>query len=112
DLAPQRSGGLTALRGRLSFIDLVQSLGLMAVILLGSLVMTTLSPVFATVRNIENVLQSATIIAVVAIGQTFVILVSGIDLSVASVLVLSSVLAVGLVQFQGFAPEVAIVAAL
>ena len=50
-------------------------------------------------RNIENVLQSATIIAVVAIGQTFVILVAGIDLSVASVLVLSSVLSVGPRQF-------------
>ncbi|WP_244490128.1 ABC transporter permease [Rhizobium sp. Root483D2] len=112
DLVPRRSGGLSALRGRLSLIDLVQSLGLMAVILLGSLVMTTLSPVFATMRNIENVLQSATIIAVVAIGQTFVILVSGIDLSVASVLVLSSVLSVGLVQFQGFPPEIAIIAAL
>jgi ribose transport system permease protein len=112
DLVPRRSSGPSTLRGRLSFIDLMQSLGLMAVILLGSLVMTTLSPVFATVRNIENVLQSATIIAVVAIGQTFVILVSGIDLSVASVLVFSSVLSVGLVQFQGFSPEVAIVVAL
>ena len=49
-------------------------------------------------------LQSATIIAVVAIGQTFVILVAGIDLSVASVLVLSSVLAVGLVEFNGCSP--------
>ncbi|HTO30238.1 MAG TPA: ABC transporter permease [Pararhizobium sp.] len=112
DLVPRRSGGLSSLRGKLSFIDLMQSLGLMAVILLGSAVMSTLSPVFATIRNIENVLQSATIIAVVAIGQTFVILVSGIDLSVASVLVLSSVLAVGLVQFQGFSPEIAILAAL
>ncbi len=109
---PRQSGGLSAWRNRISFIDLVQSLGLMAVILLGSVVMSVLSPVFATVRNIENVLQSATIIAVVAIGQTFVILVSGIDLSVASVLVLSSVLAVGLVQFNGFSPEIAIVVAL
>ncbi|WP_244490777.1 ABC transporter permease [Aureimonas frigidaquae] len=105
----QRIGGWL---GRISVIDLVQSLGLMAVILLGSAVMSVLSPVFATTRNIENVLQSATIIAVVAIGQTFVILVAGIDLSVASVVVLSSVLAVGLVQFQGLPPEIALVLAL
>ncbi|MBD0415224.1 ABC transporter permease [Oryzicola mucosus] len=111
DRVPQ-SSGLSALRGRISFIDLMQSLGLMVIILLGSLIMTAMSPVFATVRNIENVLQSATIIAVVAIGQTFVILVAGIDLSVASVLVLSSVLAVGLVQFQGLSPEIAIILAL
>jgi ribose transport system permease protein len=74
---------LSALRGKISFIDLMQSVGLLAVILLGCIVMSVMSPVFATVRNIENVLQSATIIAVVAIGQTFVILVAGIDLSVA-----------------------------
>ena len=90
----------------------MQSVGLLAVILLGCVIMSFMSPVFATVRNIENVLQSATIIAVVAIGQTFVILVAGIDLSVASVLVLSSVLSVGLVNFYGWSPEMAILAAL
>ncbi|MDQ0475386.1 ABC transporter permease [Labrys wisconsinensis] len=96
----------------ISFLDLVQGIGLLAVILLGCLVMTVASPVFATTRNLENVLQSATIIAVVAIGQTFVILVAGIDLSVASVLVLSSVLSVGLVEFNGWSPGLAILAAL
>lgn len=110
--ATRRLGGLSALRGRISFIDLVQSLGLMLIILLGGTVMTILSPVFLTVRNIENVLQSATIIAVVAIGQTFVILVAGIDLSVASVLVFSSVLSVGLVNFSGLPPGIAIFIAL
>ena len=98
--------------GNLSFLDFVQGVGLLAVIALFCLVMSFASPVFASVRNIENVLTSATIIAVVAIGQTFVILVAGIDLSVASVLVLSSVLSVGLVQFQGWSPGLAIVAAL
>jgi ribose transport system permease protein len=99
-------------RGRLSLIDLMQSIGLLAVILLGCAIMSIASPVFASVRNIENVLQSATIIAVVAIGQTFVILVAGIDLSVASVLVLSSVLSVGLVEFNGWPPSLSIAAAL
>ncbi|MDX3975400.1 ABC transporter permease [Shinella sp.] len=112
DVAPLDSGKLSGLRGRISFIDLMQSVGLLAIILLGGSIMSVLSPVFATMRNIENVLQSATIIAVVAIGQTFVILVAGIDLSVASVLVLSSVLSVGLVQFQGFSPEIGVLVAL
>jgi len=103
---------MSGLRSKMTLINLMQSLGLMAVILLGCVIMSFLSPVFASVRNIENVLQSATIIAVVAIGQTFVILVSGIDLSVASVLVLSSVLAVGLVEFQGWSPTLAISVAL
>jgi ribose transport system permease protein len=107
-----QKSGLSAALGRISFLDLMQSLGLMAVILLGGSIMSFLSPVFATVRNIENVLQSATIIAVVAIGQTFVILVAGIDLSVASILVLASVLSVGLVEFNGWSPGLAIAAAL
>ncbi|WP_246710474.1 ABC transporter permease [Martelella soudanensis] len=112
DIAPNGEGRISTWRGRISFIDMMQSVGLLAVILLGSAIMSVLSPVFATVRNIENVLQAATIIAVVAIGQTFVILVAGIDLSVASVLVLSSVLSVGLVEFQGFSPVVGVVVAL
>ncbi len=111
-IAPNGDSKLSTWRGRISFIDLMQSVGLLAVILLGSAIMSVLSPVFATVRNIENVLQAATIIAVVAIGQTFVILVAGIDLSVASVLVLSSVLSVGLVEFQGFSPVVGVTVAL
>jgi ribose transport system permease protein len=106
------SGPFSALRGKISFVDVMQSVGLLAIILLGGLIMTFMSPVFASVRNIENVLQSATIIAVVAIGQTFVILVAGIDLSVASVLVLSSVLSVGLVNFYGWPPGLAILAAI
>jgi ribose transport system permease protein len=110
--AQRPAGGLSSLRGKISFIDLMQSVGLLAVILFGCVIMTFMSPVFATVRNIENVLQSATIIAVVAIGQTFVILIAGIDLSVASVLVLSSVLSVGLVNFYGWPPELALLAAL
>lgn len=112
DIATAGHGKPPGLFGRISLIDLMQSVGLLAVILLGGAIMSVLSPVFATMRNIENVLQSATIIAVVAIGQTFVILVAGIDLSVASVLVLSSVLSVGLVQFQGFSPEIGVMVAL
>jgi ribose transport system permease protein len=104
--------GFSPLQSKVSFIDLAQNIGLLAVILFGGLVMSFLSPVFLSFRNIENVLTSATIIAVVAIGQTFVILVAGIDLSVASILVLSSVLSVGLVVFNGWPVELAIAAAI
>src|ERR1700744_3159631 len=107
-----RAGSPSSLGSKISFIHPIQSIALLGVILLGVVIMSFMSPVFATVRNIENVLQSATIIAVVAIGQTFVILVAGIDLSVASVLVLSSVLSVGLVNFYGWPPALGILAAI
>jgi ribose transport system permease protein len=75
-------------------LDAVQSLGLMIVIAIGATMLSFASPVFLSRINIENLLFSSTIIAVVAIGQAFVILVAGIDLSVGAVLALASVLCV------------------
>jgi ribose transport system permease protein len=75
-------------------LDAIQSLGLLLVILIGGTLLSFASPVFLSRINIENLLFSSTIIAVVAIGQAFVILVAGIDLSVGAVLALSSVLGV------------------
>jgi len=88
-------------------IELLQDLGLLLVIALGAIALGFLSPVFFSRLNIENLLFSSTIVAVVAIGETFVILVAGIDLSVGAVLALSSVLAVGLVNDYGLPPAAA-----
>jgi ribose transport system permease protein len=55
------------------------------------LVMSNLSPVFATTQNVGNVLAQSAVIAILAIGQLMVILTRGIDLSVGSTLALSSV---------------------
>ncbi len=82
-------------------LDLVQSLGLLGVILIGGLMLSFASPVFFSRINIENLLFASTIIAVVAMGQAFVILVAGIDLAVGAVLALSSVLCVVLATKAG-----------
>lgn len=82
-------------------LDLVQSLGLVLVILLGAVALSFASPVFLSRINIINLLLASTIIGVVAIGQAFVILVAGIDLSVGAVLALSSVLGVSLATQAG-----------
>ena len=50
-----------------------------------------LSPQFLTGANISNVVVQTSVLAVLAIGQLFVILVAGIDLSVGSVLAASTV---------------------
>ena len=81
--------------------ELVQDLGLLAVIVMACILLSLASPVFFTRINLENLLFSSTIIAVVAIGQAFVVMVAGIDLSVGAVLALSSVLSVGLAVNQG-----------
>jgi ribose transport system permease protein len=93
-------------------VNFAQTFGLLAVILIVGLVLTIASPHFLTRINLINVLYASSLIAVVALGETFVILVAGIDLSVGSVVALTSVLAAGLVLNQKLPTGVAIVAAL
>jgi ribose transport system permease protein len=69
------------------------------------------SPFFFTGRNIEAVLVTASVIAVLAVGQFHVMVIGGIDLSVGSVVALSSVVS-ALVLSHGQPLVVAIVAAL
>jgi ribose transport system permease protein len=87
--------------GNKSVVEIVQDLGLVVILVICSILLSLASPVFFTRINIENLLFSSTIIAVVAIGEAFVIMVAGIDLSVGAVLALSSVLCVGLAANQG-----------
>jgi ribose/xylose/arabinose/galactoside ABC-type transport system permease subunit len=58
------------------------------------------SPVFIKVRNILNVIRLASILGIVSVGQTFVILGGGIDLSVASVMALMSILSANMMEGQ------------
>ncbi len=60
---------------------------LLAIIVIGYAV----SPGFLSIRNAENVIAAASIVAVLAVGQFFVILTGGIDLSVGSILAMSTV---------------------
>lgn len=50
-----------------------------------------LNPVFLTGGNIRSILVAASILVILAVGQTFVIATGGIDLSIASILTLSAV---------------------
>jgi ribose transport system permease protein len=86
----QGRGGATRLR---LLGGLLALLRLGPVLILGVLVlvMSNLSPVFATSQNLGNVLSQTAVIAILAIGQLMVILTRGIDLSVGSTLALSAV---------------------
>ncbi len=55
------------------------------------IVLWILTPHFLTVSNLLNVAQQTTIVAIIAVGMTFVIITGGIDLSVGSVLAFSGV---------------------
>jgi ribose transport system permease protein len=63
------------------------------VLILLCVVMTVASPVFLTGTNALNVLRVASLLVILAMGETIVILTAGIDLSIGSVLTFSSVIA-------------------
>ncbi len=86
----QRSASMLKLRIVGSLLVLLR-LGPVLILGILVLVMSNLSPVFATTQNLGNVLSQTAVIAILAIGQLMVILTRGIDLSVGSTLALSAV---------------------
>jgi len=65
-----------------------------------------LSPRFLTPTNMLNVIRQISIFGILAIGQTFVILTGGIDLSVGSILAFVVVLTGGLLPDYGILPTI------
>ncbi|NJP47363.1 ABC transporter permease [Actinacidiphila epipremni] len=69
----------------------VHSLGLLVVLVLLGVVGTTTSGNFLTGDNIVTILTGAAVIGVITVGQTFVIIGGGIDLSVGAIVAVASV---------------------
>ncbi|HEY0790315.1 MAG TPA: ABC transporter permease [Chthoniobacterales bacterium] len=89
---------------RINWTDIAGKLGLLAVVVLLGLIMTFLSPVFLSWTNLTNLLLQSTILMTLAIGQTFVIMTRGIDLSIGGVMAFSSSLGLGLMVSNGLDP--------
>lgn len=90
------------------FGRVIQDQGLLLAILIFGFLLWGLSPVFLTKANIINLLFQSTILAVFAIGMTFVILTAGIDLSVGAVAGLVSVISMGLIVNSGLPPGIGV----
>ncbi|HOF51508.1 MAG TPA: ABC transporter permease [Rhodoferax sp.] len=84
---------------------------LVAVMVLG-LLLTFASPYFLTTGNLSNILVQASVIALLAGGQTFVILTGGVDLAVGALTALAGAVAGHMMIKLGVDPYVAIAAAL
>lgn len=69
-----------------------RELGLLAILLFIGLGMSISTQTFFTVENMLNIFKQVTLVTIVAVGQTFVITSGGIDLSVGSVLGISSII--------------------
>lgn len=72
---------------------LPEEMGIFGVLVLVALVMSMLSPEFMTLGNIQVLMLNGTVVAFLALGQTFVLLTGGIDLSVGSNIALTGMLA-------------------
>src|SRR4051794_12934298 len=68
------------------------------------IVLSLSSESFLTVNNVLNILRQVSIIGIISIGMTFVIITSGIDLSVGAVVALTSVIVAGFAQTGGSYP--------
>lgn len=105
-IAPEEPGGSVATAPELGFDDHAKSpiqrlqhvlhanptLGPLAVLVLSILAFSLVTDRFLSAANLGLVLQQVTVIAVLALGQTLIILTAGIDLSVGAIAVFSSVL--------------------
>ncbi|MBG6242855.1 MAG: ribose ABC transporter permease [Candidatus Symbiopectobacterium sp. Dall1.0] len=63
-------------------------------------VVSSMSPNFFMVNNLFNILQQTSVNAIMAVGMTLVILTSGIDLSVGSLLALTGAVAASIVGLE------------
>lgn len=69
-----------------------------------------ISPGFLSLRNVQNMLLQAAPLGIVVIGQCLVILVRGLDLSVASVMATAAVIATSFGPTNGSAPVIVLAA--
>ena len=90
---PPRSSGLwTAARRMLT------SSYLFIILLIAAFIGTQVSPFFLTGRNLQNIVVTAAVVSVLAVGQFMVIVTAGIDLSVGSIAALATVIAAVLLR--------------
>jgi len=75
-------------------------------------VFSLMSPYFLTFSNVVGILVSTAVNGLLAIGVTFIIITSGIDLSVGTVMTLSSVMAAVVVKNLGLPVPLGILAAI
>lgn len=83
-------------------IEITGSLGVLLALITVLIIGNFLSEHFLTTSNILNILEQVSIVGVIAIGQTYVILTEGIDLSIGTLMALSLITIAGLIGSTGF----------
>jgi fructose transport system permease protein len=94
--------------GLLEILGSSPIIGPVAALLLASIFFATQTDRFLTGANFSLIVQQVIVVGTLAIGQTLIILTSGIDLSNGSVMALGGVIMTGLAVRSGVHPAVAI----
>lgn len=90
--------------------NLLREMGPLIGLILLFIVIAALNDRFISPSNLSNLLRQVSINALISFGMTFVILTGGIDLSVGSILALSSALLASMIT-SGMNPEMAVIVA-
>ena len=88
----------------------LSTLGPLIALLIAVIVFSTQSPRFLSGTNFSLILQQISYTAVLAIGQTLIILIAGIDLSIGIVMALGGLVMAKLATQSGVSPVLAILA--
>ncbi|AKA68325.1 ABC transporter permease [Clostridium scatologenes] len=89
-----------------------ENLGILIGFIALCVLLSFISPVFLSQKNIMNVLRQTSTNLYLACAMTMVIILGGIDLSVGAIIALSGVVTGGLIAFQGAPVFVAVIAGL
>ena len=104
---PAHAGMLDTMRNWLK----IRELNILSVLILVGIVISIFSPYFLTTNNLMGVFRSFSLVGIMSIGMMLVIITGGIDLSVGSVMGLSSLMTA--LAFQhGWGPLPAVLAGL
>src|SRR5580765_718216 len=88
-----------------------QTFWVLIAVILACVFLSFATDAFATSKNLYNITRNVTFVAIIALGMTFVIITGGIDLSVGSVLCLSSMV-LAVTMHAGYSIEVGILASI
>lgn len=102
----------TAFKNRLSTITKNSSFGVLIILIVLCIIISIANPRFLTQQNLFSVMRAFSYIAIIAIGQTLVIISGGVDLSVGSIYGFSGLITAFAIYKIGMPLPVGIVAGL
>ncbi len=101
--------GISTYRAQLAKLFQVREMGLIAIVLIVAVMAAIVVPAFRDSVNLREMLNNAAVVAIVAIGESLVLLSRQIDLSVGTILGLSAFITGSVLSHLGLSSGVGVV---